>query len=84
MYYYLYQNIKNLSNYQRALFYADTGVRRRMLRNMRRQCRISSPVPMTYYALPGRLLQGLNFQISLHNVPGIGIGYQNTSQYMAH
>ena len=37
MYYYLYQNIKNLSNYQRALFYADTGVRRRMLRNMRRQ-----------------------------------------------
>ena len=37
MYYYLYQNIKNLNNYQRALFYADTGIRRRMLRNMRRQ-----------------------------------------------
>ena len=37
MYYYLYQNIKNLGNYQRALFYADTGVRRRVLRNMRRQ-----------------------------------------------
>ncbi len=37
MYYYLYQNIKNLSTYQSALFYADTGVRRRMLRNMRRQ-----------------------------------------------
>ncbi len=37
MYYYLYQNIKNLGNYQKALFYADTGVRRRILRNMRRQ-----------------------------------------------
>lgn len=37
MYYYLYQNIKNLGNYQKALFYADTGVRRRVLRNMRRQ-----------------------------------------------
>ena len=37
MYYYLYQNIKNLSTYQRALFYSDTGVRRRVLRNIRRQ-----------------------------------------------
>ena len=37
MYYYLYQSIKNLGNYQRALFYADTSVRTRMLRNMRRQ-----------------------------------------------
>lgn len=37
MYYYLYQNIKNLRTYQRHLFYADAGVRRRMLRNMRRQ-----------------------------------------------
>ena len=36
MYDHLYQNIKNLSNYQRALFYADTGVRKRVLRNMRR------------------------------------------------
>ena len=36
MYYYLYQNIKKLGNYQKHLFYADTGVRRRMLRNMRR------------------------------------------------
>ena len=36
MYYYLYQNIKNLGNYQKYLFYADTGVRRRMLRNMKR------------------------------------------------
>ena len=37
MYYYLYQNLKNLSNYKRALFYSDTGVRKRVLRNMRRQ-----------------------------------------------
>ena len=37
MYYYLYQNIKNLGTYQRALFYADTAVRTRILRNMRRQ-----------------------------------------------
>ena len=37
MYYYLYQNIKNLSTYQRALFSSDTAVRTRMLRNMRRQ-----------------------------------------------
>ena len=37
MYYYLYQNIKNLGTYQRAFFYADTAVRTRMLRNMRRQ-----------------------------------------------
>ncbi len=37
MYYYLYQNIKNLGTYQRVLFYSDTGVRRRVLRNMRRQ-----------------------------------------------
>ncbi len=37
MYYYLYQNIKNLSTYQRAFFYSDTCVRRRVLRNIRRQ-----------------------------------------------
>ncbi len=37
MYYYLYQNIKNLGNYQRAVFYADMGVRKRVLRNMKRQ-----------------------------------------------
>ena len=37
MYYYLYRNIKNLGNYQRAFFYADTAIRTRMLRNIRRQ-----------------------------------------------
>jgi hypothetical protein len=36
MYYYLYQNIKRLPNYQKNLFYVDSATRYRMLRNMRR------------------------------------------------
>jgi hypothetical protein len=36
MYYYLYQNIRRLNNTQREIFYADSAVRKRMLRNMKR------------------------------------------------
>jgi len=37
-YYYLYQNIKYLGNYQKNIFNVDTGGSKRILRNMRRQC----------------------------------------------
>ena len=36
MYYYLYQNLRRLPNYQKNLFYEDSASRHRMLRNMRR------------------------------------------------
>ena len=37
MYYYLYQNLRRLPNYQKNLFYVDSATRCRMLRNMRRR-----------------------------------------------
>ena len=36
MYYYLYQNLRRLPNYQNKLFYEGSASRKRMLRNMRR------------------------------------------------
>jgi hypothetical protein len=37
MYYYLYLNIRNLLGHHNAIFNEDIGVRRRMIRNMRRE-----------------------------------------------
>lgn len=37
MYYYLYLNIRNLRGHNKVIFNDDSGARRRMLRNMRRE-----------------------------------------------